>query len=97
MLLRCNNITFTGHAIQRMFQRGISKSEVCMCIENGYIIEEYADDTPYPSLLLLGFVQERPIHIVLAIDQTNKSCVIVTAYEPDVELWEDNFKRRRLK
>ncbi|MBF0210419.1 MAG: DUF4258 domain-containing protein [Desulfamplus sp.] len=80
-----------------MFQRGISKPEVCMCIENGDIIEEYPDDTPYPSLLLLGFVEQRPIHIVLAIDKKDESCIIITAYEPDIELWENNFKERRLK
>ncbi|MBF0228179.1 MAG: DUF4258 domain-containing protein [Desulfamplus sp.] len=91
--LSCKKIIFTGHAVERMFKRGISKSEICMCIENGDIIEEYPDDTPYPSLLLLGFVQERPIHIVLAIDNKNESCVIVTAYEPDIKLWGENLKK----
>lgn len=95
-LLKCHNIIFTGHAVQRMFQRGISKNDIRICVEHGQIIEEYQDDTPYPSLLLLGFVQNRPIHIVLGIDSENDSCIVVTAYEPDRQLWGENFKKRIL-
>lgn len=40
--------------MERMFEREISESDVVAVIQNGQIIEEYSDDPPYPSQLLLG-------------------------------------------
>jgi hypothetical protein len=93
--LRCKEIIFSGHAIQRMFERGISRSSIRMCIQKGEIIEEYPNDIPYPSALVLGFVSKRPLHIVLAIDKKKELCTIVTVYEPNNQLWENGFKKRR--
>lgn len=52
----CQNINFSRHAIQQMFYRRISKKEVETVIAYGQIIEENPDDTPYPSYLILDFV-----------------------------------------
>jgi hypothetical protein len=49
-----NRLVFRVHAIQRMFQRQISKDDVRHVLETGDIIEEYLDDVPYPSRLVLG-------------------------------------------
>jgi hypothetical protein len=49
-------IIFRIHAIRRMFQRGITEGQVLQVIENGQTIEEYPDDSPYPSRLLLSLV-----------------------------------------
>lgn len=46
-------LIFRVHAIQRMFQRGISKDDVRSVLESGRLIEEYPDDHPYPSRLAL--------------------------------------------
>jgi hypothetical protein len=49
-----------------MFQRNISEKDMRSILTKGEIIEEYADDTPYPSRLILGWIGGRPIHIVAA-------------------------------
>ena len=54
----CNEVQFSRHAIERMFQRALPPSVIAHVIANGEIIESYPDDTPYPSLLLLGFQEE---------------------------------------
>lgn len=90
----CKFKTFTRHAIQKMFQRNVGKSEIDNVISTGTIIKEYPNDLPYPSLLLLGFCDNRPLHIVLAFDNTNNICIIVTVYEPDPNLWKENYSRR---
>jgi hypothetical protein len=46
----CKKITYRLHAVQRMFERAISAEEVRWVLETGEAIEEYHDDTPYPSL-----------------------------------------------
>jgi hypothetical protein len=38
-----------------MFQRGISMEGVKLALTTGEIIEEYPDDKPYPSRLVLGW------------------------------------------
>ena len=78
-----------------MFEREISDEEVLKVIQEGEVIEEYPNDEPYPSMLILGFVNDRPIHVVLAVNEEESMGIVVTAYQPDPSLWRDNFRRRR--
>lgn len=54
------------HAIQRMFQRNIVLAAVQEALKTGTVMEHYPNDTPYPSRLVLGFAENRPLHIVVA-------------------------------
>jgi Domain of unknown function (DUF4258) len=93
--VECKNLIFSGHAIQRMFYRRISKDEVRSVITYGEIIEEYPNDEPFPCCLLLDYVQGIPIHVVLSMDEETETCYVVTAYIPDLEVWQDDFRTRR--
>lgn len=64
-------------------------------IHSGEVIEDYPADTPYPSRLLLGRFEGKPLHVVAAYDQVNGICVVVTAYIPDDVHWSDDFKTRK--
>ena len=90
-------LIFRVHAIQRMFQRNISEDGVRQALDNGKTIETYPDDEPYPSRLVLGWIAERPIHIVVADDKENERIIIITVYEPDSNQWEEGFERRKQK
>ena len=90
-------IIFSGHAIRQMFHREITKNEVIEVIENGQAIIDYPDDNPYPSCLMFGKVNNKPIHVVFAIDQENETGIVITAYIPDIRLWTEDFKLRRNK
>ncbi|MBU1957570.1 DUF4258 domain-containing protein, partial [bacterium] len=79
---------------QKMFQRNITKLEIDNVITSGKVIKEYLTDSPLPSFLLLGFNDNRPLHIVIAFNKSDYICIIVTVYEPDPRLWKDNFTRR---
>ena len=78
-----------------MFERSLSRGDVLEVIRNGEKIANYPDDSPYPTCLILGFVQSRPIHVVLANNVEDNKGIVVTAYEPDSELWDDNFKNMK--
>lgn len=93
--MNCKYVKYSGHAINQMFQRRISKAEVRNVIDNGEVIKDYPDDKPYPSKLLLGFPNKRPIHVVLAHDEKNEACYIITAYAPDTRIWTEDFKKKR--
>jgi Domain of unknown function (DUF4258) len=78
-----------------MFERGVTVDDVRDVGENGEIIKEYPDDTPFPSRLILGWRGTRPIHIVAADDTTAKETIIITVYQPEPALWESDFKRKK--
>ena len=90
-----DRIIFSGHAIRQMFNREITKNDVIESIDNGRIIFDYPDDKPYMSCLILGFVSDKPIHVVFAFDKENKIGIVITAYIPDPQLWTEDFRARR--
>ncbi|MCH7625539.1 MAG: DUF4258 domain-containing protein [Chloroflexi bacterium] len=77
-----------------MFERGITQSEVVQAVRFGEIIEEYPDDSPYPSRLVLGMQGLRPIHVVVADNMEDRMLVVITVYEPDSNQWTGDFRRR---
>ncbi|MBC6422846.1 MAG: DUF4258 domain-containing protein [Hormoscilla sp. SP5CHS1] len=93
--MECENLFFSSHAIQGMFFRRISKDEIKRTIAYGDVIEEKPDDTPFPSYLIRDFVAGRPIHVVFSYDEENDTGYVVTAYIPDIQIWTDNFSKRR--
>lgn len=90
-----SRLVFRVHAIQRMYQREITEIEVRHVIETGETVEDYPDDTPYPSRLVLGWSRSRPIHVVVADHVDNQENIVITVYEPDLTEWEPDFKRRK--
>jgi len=80
------------HAKLRMAERLITTSDIENAIKNGEIIEEYPDDKPCPSALLLGKVKKKPIHIVIGICEDHIR--IITEYIPSKKKW-INYKKRR--
>ena len=93
--MECTQISFSDHAVTQMFKREISVADIKIVIANGEIIITYADDKPFPSYLLLAWIGKRPLHALVAQDISFGSCIVVTAYEPDTEIWESDFKNRR--
>ena len=84
------------HALERFLERGISRAEIVSAITNGDVIEVYLTDRPYPSCLILNVVSA-PIHVVAAADPNAQRCHIITAYRPDLEHFETDFRTRRKK
>jgi hypothetical protein len=44
---------------------------------------------------MLGWVNRRPIHVVVAVDAKQQAQIIITVYEPDPNVWTPDFKRKR--
>ena len=78
-----------------MFRRRISERDVWCVVERHEVVAEYPHDTPFPSRLLLGCAQNRPLHVVLAYNDAEQTGIVVTVYEPDAALWNPDFKTRK--
>ena len=64
--MQCAEVLYSDHAVAQMFKRDIEIKDIRYTIDYGEEINRYPDDKPYPSYLLFGFVEKRPIHVVLA-------------------------------
>ena len=90
---RPENMVITQHSRKRFSERGIGILDVVNAINTGEIIEDYPDDYPFPSCLILGKSGERVIHIVASIDES--MIYLITAYVPEPQNWEEDWKTRK--
>ncbi len=88
-------IFYTNHAVQQMFQRNITTLEVENVLLTGETIMNYPDDKPLPSSLLFSLVNSRPLHVVCSSDVVNLTTIVITAYEPSTDIWNDDYKTRK--
>jgi hypothetical protein len=89
------SIEWQKHAFERMLERRITRDMVKHALLTGEIIEDYSEQKLYPGALVLGWIQEKPLHVVIAFDEHNGFCFIITTYEPDLEHFEEDYKTRR--
>ncbi|HHE48615.1 MAG TPA: DUF4258 domain-containing protein [Candidatus Acetothermia bacterium] len=88
-------IIFRVHALQRMFERGVTQEDVRHVLATGETIERYPDDQPYPSRLILGWAGNRPLHVLVADNEAEGTIIVTTVYEPGPDLWEEDFRKGR--
>ena len=93
--VREGRLRWRQHALYRMIQRRISRSEVRQTLLTGEVIEDYPHGKPFPSALMLAFVEERPLHVVVAFDAASERANVITAYEPGLDRFEPDFRTRR--
>ena len=83
----------TQHSRKRFAERGIMLSSVCEAIRTGVIIEDYPDDFPFPSCLIMGKSIDGCLHVCASINEG--FIYIITAYIPDSSKWETDLKTRK--
>lgn len=76
-------------------ERQISREMVKQVLLSGAWVEDYSEQSPYPGALILGWVCGKPLHVVIAFDSANRLCFVITAYLPDLEHFEKDYKTRR--
>ena len=93
--IKSNRARITDHADEEASNDGLTCNEIVDSIPTGEIIEQYPDDKPYPSFLILSKNRKgEPIHSVWAYNHVTKASALITVYRPDPEQWID-WKIRR--
>ena len=88
------SLRWTGHILEKLFQRNIYIDEVRTALMNGEIIEQYPDDYPFPSCLIMGHTKTgKAIHVVCG--SNGAELWLITAYFPNPAEWTDDFRQRR--
>ena len=83
----------TMHSRRRFAERGIRLKDVCEAIEAGEVIEDYPNDYPFPSCLILGRGGGRPLHVCASIH--DGMIYLITAYHPDPAKWQPDWRTRQ--
>jgi hypothetical protein len=94
--IRSSKIRITDHADEQAYADHLSFDEILISISAGETIEQYPEDRPYPSCLILSKNPKgEPIHTVWAHNSETRSSILITVYRPDPEIWIDGKTRRR--
>ncbi len=92
--LNFGTIEWRRHALERMFERAISRSEVKQALKEGEIIEVYENDVPFASALFF-YADNKPIHVVASLDEATRIIYVITAYMPNETHFFEDLKTRR--
>lgn len=93
--IHATRVNITLHARKEAENDSLVLDDIFHSIQTGEIIEEYPDDTPYPSCLVYGTIPlGDPVYSVWAYDSGSKIAVLITVYRPDLSRW-INWKERR--
>jgi hypothetical protein len=93
--IEAQQVLVSRHARQRLAERQVTIDEVFLSVVTGDLVEDYPDDTPYPSCLICGRLPVGDyLHTVWAYDSSQNLAILITVYPPDPSLWIDWRQRR---
>ena len=91
-----HQIRWTYHVTMRLKQRSLGSEMLMGGADSLEIIESYPDDKYLPSFLLRGESEARVFHVQIAVDVESGNVRVVTMYIPSPEVWDSEFRARRL-
>ena len=92
-----SEVRITDHGYDELSSDNLLAREVVEGASEAILVEDYPD---YPKgscvLVLQKDREQQPVHVVWGVPKGHSSpAVLITAYRPDAEMWEDDYLRRR--
>lgn len=96
VLVSTGEVRISEHGYDELAEDGLTAREVLGGVVDAVVIEEYPNYPKGPCVLLLQKDKSGlPIHVVWGIPKGHeKPVVLITAYRPEPELWNESFTRR---
>ena len=96
-LVTADDVRISEHGYDALADDGLTVDELLLGAGSAVLVEKYPD---YPKgaavLVLQRAVDGSPVHAVSGVPRGyNRPAVLVTAYRPDPNLWDETFTRRR--
>ena len=93
--IRAGSFQWRKHILVRLAERSIPQRMIIETIMKGEIVEDYPHNNPFPSCLMLGWVEGTAYHVVVSFDDKSKMGYIITTYQPSMDRFEPDFRTRR--
>ncbi|MCZ6802688.1 MAG: DUF4258 domain-containing protein [Proteobacteria bacterium] len=96
-LISGDKIRISEHGYDELADDGLTAREILAGVFEAVVVEEYLDYPKGPcSLLLQRDPLGEPVHVVWGIPKNyDYPVVLVTAYRPNPERWDEKFLERR--
>jgi hypothetical protein len=96
-LIKKGEVLISSHGYDELADDKILLRDIIETIDEAVVIKEYPDYLKGPCVLVLQKDRiGKPVHVVWGIpNKTNSHAVLVTAYRPEHERWNDDFTRRK--
>ena len=96
-LVAGENVRISEHGYDELSDDAILVRDLLNGINSATVVEDYPAFPKGPAVLVLQFDRNnRPIHVVWGIPKGFTSpAVLITAYRPDPEKWNEHFTERR--
>ena len=83
------------HAFDKLRLIDCTFAEFGAALEVAEVIEEHGLGSDGLKELLLTVEWQRPLHVVVVVDEVHEEERIVTIYEPDRARWSSDYRERR--
>ena len=96
-LVASGDVRISEHGYDELANDGLTAREIVGGIDEAILVEDYPDYPKGASVLVLQSDRNGEfVHVVWGIPKGHTGpAVLVTAYRPDPERWNAEFKRRR--
>lgn len=96
-LVRQGSVRISEHGYDELTADGILAREAVEGVANAVLVEDYPNYPKGACVLVRETVKdERHIHVVWGIPRgKTEPAVLITAYRPDPNLWENDLLRRK--
>jgi hypothetical protein len=98
-LVAAGKVRISEHGYDEIAAESINVRDILNGVGKAMLVEDYPDYPKGRAVLVLQFDKEsRPIHVVWGIPKGYEyPAVVVTAYRPDPERWDETLTQRRGK
>ena len=96
-LIKNKDIRISDHGYDELSNDQLTAREIVTGAIDAILVEDYPNYNKGASILVLQKDNKgNPIHVVWGIPKGfNNPAVLITAYRPDTERWDDNFVVRK--
>ncbi|MCA1673789.1 MAG: DUF4258 domain-containing protein [Actinobacteria bacterium] len=88
-------VVLTEHVFDKVRSIDMALAEFEELLGDGEVIEEQQTEQGQLKELVLVIDWRRPLHVVIIVDEVRGEERIVTVYEPDLERWSHDYRKRR--